>query len=110
MNVETVNESVTQELVRFAVGTQYADLPEETIEIAKRCIVDGTACMMAGSTEPAPGILRKFAREIDGKAAARTLGKESMKVPAHLAAQINGMSGHALDWDDTALSEEKDRS
>ena len=110
MAVEPMKEGVTHELVRFVVDTQFADLPEETIEIAKRCIVDGTAVMMAGSDEPAPVILRKLAREIGGAQHARTLGKDSIMVPVHLAAQINGMSGHALDWDDTALSEEKDRS
>ncbi len=101
---------VTHELVKFVVEKQYSDLPEEAIEIAKRCIVDGVAVMLAGSTEPAPAILRQLAREFGGVQDARTLGRDSMRVPAHLAAQINGMSGHALDWDDTALSEEKDRS
>ncbi|MEM6848145.1 MAG: MmgE/PrpD family protein [Pseudomonadota bacterium] len=103
-------EGVTHELVKFVVETRYSDLPAETIEIAKRCVVDGTAVMMAGSTEPAAAILRKLAREFGGAQEARTLGADSIRVPAHLAAQINGMSGHALDWDDTALSEEKDRS
>ncbi|MEM9439905.1 MAG: MmgE/PrpD family protein, partial [Pseudomonadota bacterium] len=106
----TIKEGVTHELVKFVVDTQYADLPKEPIEIAKRCIVDGTAVTIAGSTEPAAIILRKFAREIGGAENARTLGKDSIVVPVHLAAQINGISGHALDWDDTALSEEKDRS
>ena len=110
MNIVPVGEGVTHELVSFAVNTRFADLPEETVEIAKRCIVDGTAVMMAGSTEPAAIILREFAREVSGAREARTLGKHSMMVPVHLAAQINGISGHALDWDDTALSEEEDRS
>lgn len=110
MVVEPVAEGVTHELVDFVTGTAYADLPAETIEIAKRCIVDGIACMMAGSAEPASGILRDLAAEIGGVGQARTLGKDSMMVPVHLAAQINGMSGHALDYDDTALSEEADRS
>ena len=110
MNIQPAKEGVTHELVRFAVNTRFGDLPEETIEIAKRCIVDGTAVIMAGSTEPVAAILREFACEVSGAHEARTLGKHSMMVPVHLAAQINGISGHALDWDDTALSEEKDRS
>lgn len=110
MAIESIKEGVTHELVRFVADTTYADLPAETIEIAKRCIVDGTACMMAGSVEPAPRILRGLAEEVGGAKQARTLGKNSMMVPVQIAAQINGMSGHALDYDDTALSEEKDRS
>ncbi len=110
MAIESIKEGVTHELVRFVADTTFADLPAETIEIAKRCIVDGTACMMAGSVEPAPTILRELAAETRGAKQARTLGRNSMMVPVHIAAQINGMSGHALDYDDTALSEEKDRS
>jgi len=43
MAIESIEEGVTRELVRFVADTAYADLPAETIEIAKRCIVDGTA-------------------------------------------------------------------
>lgn len=107
---QNAKNGVTHELVTFALDTSFADLPGETIEIAKRCIVDGTACMMAGSKEPAPEILRRLAGTIGGAEEARTLGQDSMRMPLHIAAQINGMSGHALDFDDTALSEEKDRS
>ena len=110
MAIEAVKEDVTHELVRFVIGSSYADLPAETIEIAKRCIVDGLACMLAGSAEPAPAILRELAKEMGGAKDARTVGQASTMVPVHIAAQINGMSGHALDYDDTALSEEKDRS
>ena len=110
MNIQHSKEGVTHELVSFAVNTRFGDLPEETIEIAKRCIVDGTAVIMAGSAEPVAAILREFVRGVSGAKEARTLGRHSMMAPAHLAAQINGVSGHALDWDDTALSEERDRS
>lgn len=65
---------------------------------------------MAGSVEPASTILRELAAEVGGAKQARTLGKDSMTVPVQSAAQIDGMSGHALDYDDTALSVEQDRS
>ena len=110
MAIEAANEGVTHELVTFVTNTAFSDIPNDAIEIAKRCIVDGAACMMAGSVEPAPTILRRLARENGGAEQARTLGWDSISVPIHLAAQVNGMSGHALDYDDTALSEEKDRS
>ena len=31
-------------------------------------------------------------------------------MPAHLAALVNGTAGHAMDWDDTALSTSPDRA
>jgi len=110
MPTVSIHGSVTDEIVAFAINTRFGDLPEETITIAKRCIIDGTAVMIAGSMTPAAAIMRTFAREIDGSPRARTLGKDSMRVPVHLAAQVNGIAGHALDWDDTALSEDKCRS
>ena len=104
------NSNVTSEMTRFIDETTYADLPVDVIDLAKRCILDGLAVMLAGSTEVAPSILRKVAGQIGGVKEARTVGGDSIAVPVHLAAQINGMSGHALDWDDTALSDQKDRS
>ena len=63
MAIEAANEGVTHELVTFVTNTAFSDIPNDAIEIAKRCIVDGAACMMAGSVEPAPTILRRLARE-----------------------------------------------
>ena len=45
-----------------------------------------------------------------GRTEAAFLGLNSEKVPVQLAALVNGTAGHALDWDDTALSKEADRS
>jgi 2-methylcitrate dehydratase PrpD len=110
MSASKTEEGVTNELIAFILETGYDDLPAETIDIAKKCIVDGSACMMAGSTEPAAEILRSRSVQIGGVHESRTLGKDTARLPMHLAAQVNGISGHALDWDDTALSEESDRS
>jgi len=110
MSANEAESGVTDELIAFILETTYDDLPAEAIEIAKKCIVDGTACMMAGSTEPAADILRARVAHIGGVEECHILGKGSMLAPLHMAAQVNGISGHALDWDDTALSEEKDRS
>lgn len=100
----------TRLLAEFIEATNYSDLPDEAVEIAKRCVVDGAAVILAGSREPCAQILREYARQIGGAPEAATLGEGAMRAPLHIAALVNGTAGHALDWDDTALSLEKDRS
>jgi len=109
MNVQTAT-GVTRQIAGFVTATDFEDLPAEAVEIAKRCVVDGTAVMIAGSSEPCAEIARAYVTQVQGAPEARTVGKASLKAPAQLAALANGVAGHALDWDDTALSLEKDRS
>ena len=88
------SQSVTTELAKFVVETKYTDLPQEAIDIAKRCIVDGTACMLAGSMEPASKILRQVAREIGG------VGQAVMASADHNDIVLGGHSSppRLLDW------------
>jgi 2-methylcitrate dehydratase PrpD len=106
----SLKKTVSGRLADFVAGTDFDDLPEDIVEVAKRCIVDGTGVILAGSTERCAVIARSYVADVAGKAEATTLGAGSLRAPAHLAALANGVAGHALDWDDTALSLEKDRS
>lgn len=109
MNVQSAT-GVTRQIAAFVTATGFDDLPAEAIEIAKRCLIDGTAVMIAGSREPCAEIARTFVKEVSGAPQARTVGKGAFRAPPQLAALANGVAGHALDWDDTALSLERDRS
>jgi 2-methylcitrate dehydratase PrpD len=109
--MDTLNTAgATRQTAAFVFQTGYEDLPPDAIEVAKRCFVDGTAVMLAGAAEPCAEIIRAYVKQAGGTPAAPTLGQGSMRAPAQLAALANGVAGHALDWDDTALSLEKDRS
>lgn len=100
----------TQRIARFVTSTYYEDIPQEAIEVARRCVVDGIAVMIAGSLEPCAQIARAYVQDVGSIGKSRTFGRGTVSAPAHLAALANGVAGHALDWDDTALSLEKDRS
>lgn len=102
--------SVSGAIADFVVGTGFSDLPENVVDLGKRCVLDGVGVMLAGSREPCARIARQYVAEIAGRREAATFGEGSMRAPAHLAALANGIAGHALDWDDTALSLEADRS
>lgn len=109
MNVQSAT-GITRQIAGYVTATDFGDLPAEAINVAKRCVIDGSAVMLAGSSEPCAEIVRTYIRQVNGASEARTAGAGSLKAPPQLAALANGVAGHALDWDDTALSLEKDRS
>jgi 2-methylcitrate dehydratase PrpD len=100
---------VSSEIVRFVLETQYSDFPTEVHHVATRCLIDGMGVILAGAKEPCVCIVRDFVLSLDGKKEATLLWKGKEKVPAHLAALVNGTAGHSMDWDDTALSNTPDR-
>lgn len=102
--------AVTRDIAAFVTGTRYEDLPAEAVETAKRCLIDGIGVLMAGLGEDCTKAALAYAESIQGVKEASVLGMKDVRLPASLAALVNGISGHALDWDDTALSHEADRS
>jgi 2-methylcitrate dehydratase PrpD len=77
----------------------FGDVPESTLTVAKQCLLDWTACALAGSEEPLTRLLREEFAEHDGACSLMGAGKQ---VPPNVAALINGCAGHALDFDDTS--------
>ncbi|MBW2148020.1 MAG: MmgE/PrpD family protein [Deltaproteobacteria bacterium] len=108
MNAEDAR--ITEEVANFVVAAEYENFSSDIQNIAKRCIIDGIGVILAGSTEPSARIVRDYALSIEGKKECTILGKGKTRVPVHLAALVNGTAGHALDWDDTALSTTPDRA
>ena len=100
--------SLTQEIAEFIVPQEFARLPKDLLRLAKRCILDGVGVMLAGSaTEPA-AILRSYLTELGIGGDSKVLGS-AISTQAHLAALANGVSGHAMDYDDTQTSSSPDR-
>ena len=97
--------SLTKDAVNFAVGLTYDAIPEAALKIARRCVLDGLAVMVGGSEQPALEVMARYIDRVGGTPDARLLGNANKKVPAHLAALWYGLAGHAMDWDDTQLSE-----
>jgi 2-methylcitrate dehydratase PrpD len=96
-------DGLTQEIGAFIAGTTYGDLPLESVRLAKRCLIDGTGVILAGSTDQASVIIREYLKGVGGKPESAVLGSK-LRVPAATAALANGISGHAQDFDDTQLS------
>ncbi len=98
---------VTAEIVSFVTRTKFNEVPEEIVGLAKGFVLDGLGVILAGTTERGSKILHTYVRQIGGKQECTVLGT-GFKAPAAKAALSNGVSGHAMDYDDTQLSTSKE--
>ena len=99
----------TSAIVDFISSTAFADIPSDALTIRRRCIADGIAVILAGSTTTASEILRAHVREDASRAESTIVGRDSFQTRAASAALVNATSGHAHDYDDTQLSTAADR-
>ena len=90
---------LTRKLAEFVSGLKYEDLPLEVILEAKLCVLDWFGVALSGSKEPLIDILLQVVREEGGNPRASVVGR-SDKVSLQQAALVNGVSSHALDFDD----------
>src|SRR3990172_9052983 len=93
----------TEELATFLVQVGFDDFPPETVKLAKELAMHAVGAMLAGSVQPASKIVAKHVKAMRGKAEAGYIGGP-LRVPVSNAAFVNGLSGHALELEDDALS------
>jgi 2-methylcitrate dehydratase PrpD len=96
---------LTRAVADFVATLDGSDLPEEAVRLARRCILDGLAVSVAGTEQLGFEILLNHVKETGGHPQARFIGSSGSKVAVHQAALLNGLAGHAMDWDDTQLAE-----
>jgi 2-methylcitrate dehydratase PrpD len=94
---------VTQKLSEFIAGTHFDQIPTDAVHLAKSAMLDTIGCILGGRDEEASKLITAYAKELGGLPEAAVIGK-GFKTNAHLAALVNGTTGHALDYDDTAYS------
>ncbi|WP_137890275.1 MmgE/PrpD family protein [Ramlibacter sp. 2FC] len=84
----------------FIVNTRYDKLPQDAVEGAKKSILDTLGVILAaGGMEPAVRGIVEFAKESGGRPESSVLGFGG-RVPAVMAAFVNGAMAHCLDYDD----------
>lgn len=98
---------LTEQVVQFVLHTKYKDIPSEAIRLAQGFILDGLGVTLAGTTEEGSRIIQSYVRKFGGKSEATVIGC-GFQAPAAKAALVNGVSGHAMDYDDTQLSTSKE--
>ncbi|MFZ1814683.1 MAG: MmgE/PrpD family protein [Rhizobiaceae bacterium] len=75
------------------------ELAPEALALAQCSLLDWMACAIAGADEPVARNLRRLADLEGGKGTSSLVG--GGRVPARMAALVNGATSHALDYDDT---------
>lgn len=72
--------------------------------IVRTAFVDTAACILAGRTEPATLKARAWTRQHALASGESSLLFGDERAPAATAALVNGVAGHALDYDDVGLA------
>ena len=94
----------TEKVAQFIAETNYEQIPEEAVRIAKKAILDWVGVTIAGSNEPVAGIVCEQVRRTKAVAEAGMICK-AFQTSADLAAWANGTASHSLDYDDTFANE-----
>lgn len=93
----------TEIAANFIVETDYEQIPRDVVKLAKRSILDGLGCILAGTEEASGKIITEYVKEMGGNPEASVIGG-GFKTSAPQAALANGTMGHALDYDDVAVN------
>lgn len=100
--------NATAAVLDFAVTATLAEMPDELLVQGRRAVTDGFGVLLAGATETCSRIVREQIAATGGREEATVFGAR-LRAPAPLAARANGTAGHAMDYDDTQLSNAPDR-
>ncbi len=94
--------NLTELQADFVANLAFTDLAPETIDQVKVCLMDWLGVCLAGSSEPAVQKAWTVAKSAGGVEESTLIGRHR-KTSAIFAALVNGISGHALDFDDIYL-------
>lgn len=95
--------SLSRQLAEFVAGSTFEALPEEAVHQAKRAVLDTLGVALAGCQQEAPTIVAGQVPRAQGADGATVLGWP-FRAPGPEAALLNGVSAHALDYDDVSFS------
>jgi 2-methylcitrate dehydratase PrpD len=98
-----VAKSIAGCLGAWVAGLSLEQVPEDALHIARRCIADTISVAVAGSRTPVAKRVRDHVSTQYGSEPCSLLGT-SDSASASGAALVNGVSGHALDFDDTSYA------
>ena len=99
--------SLTEYVADYTLGLQHADIPEGVRRIAIEHILDGYGLALSGHEEEGHAILRRHVERVACAGEVTVFGT-SLRSSAEVAALVNGLAMHAMDFDDTQLSTNPD--
>ena len=100
--------SLTRELAEYVHGVTYESIPGDVIQRAKEAVIDGIGVTLSGYNADCTRLVRQYIEGLGLSGKATVIGGPQT-LPAEYAALANGVSAHALDYDDTQISALPDR-
>ncbi len=94
--------TLAQHLARFAAGTTFEDLPGAVVDSVGMRVLDTLGIAIAATDLDTSRAAIAWATEQGGAAKAFAVGVEAA-LPGPMAAFVNGVLAHSLDFDDTHL-------
>jgi 2-methylcitrate dehydratase PrpD len=86
--------NITKILSEFIVETNFQNIPQEVVRIAKEFVLDSIGAQLVGAKEPVSEILREYMKEDLGPPEAGVIGG-GIRASVINAAFLNGTSNHA---------------
>ncbi|MBY6539965.1 MmgE/PrpD family protein [Rhodococcus sp. BP-349] len=94
--------TLARTLAEFAVEHSFDDLPADVVDSIGLRVLDTLGIAIAATELDTSAMATAWAREQGGRAVASAVGVEE-NLPPTLAAFVNGVLAHSLDFDDTHL-------
>jgi 2-methylcitrate dehydratase PrpD len=91
---------LTERLAQFVANQPAEDIPDEVYDAARDAVIDTLGVALAGSREPVADIAAAWVSEIGAQSSATVWGR-ALSSHVSEAAFANGISAHALDFDDS---------
>lgn len=92
---------ITERMVETGLTVSVADVGLEGEEMIRHAVLDTVGCAVAGSREQCARSALAWAKGFGGAPEATVIGSVT-RLPASLAALVNGTAAHALDLDDVS--------
>ena len=92
--------SLTEYVANFTLELQHEDIPESVRATAIEHILDGYGLALSGQDEEAHTIMLRYADRVSCAEEVQVLGT-AIRSSAEVAALVNGLAMHAMDYDDT---------
>lgn len=94
---------LTQRLAEFVIDTRASDVPQDVLDASRDALIDTLGCALAGSLDEVSEIALRYVSALGTKREATVWGTPVATTMAE-AAFVNGVFGHALDFDDVHAS------
>ncbi|MDP9364022.1 MAG: MmgE/PrpD family protein [Chloroflexota bacterium] len=95
--------SLTARVVDWAMALTFEEIPASVRATAVEHVLDGYGLALSGHAEEGHAILRRYAAAAACNGEVQIFGT-ALRSSAELAALVNGLAMHAMDYDDTQLS------